>query len=1045
MSSLYRCRARVGYKPFRSSQIILFDEKQIQELSVKLKWEPNLSTYAGEGVTAATGISALSQSTCSATITDPYLSGLAWPALYDAASLYSQSTLSAANGILLPACKEGEDPVVNKCTKYADFESTNDINPGGDWALLYLSLWYDVAGTSFGSDFYFRVNGLSVSHGTKYPSVTIKGTDARSIIFNQSLINLSIDKGTEVEKAIKDIVELMGYEPQFCANTNEFPEKRRLIPKSIRFKGVTPDEAIKKLIGSTNGNTLSLPTRQWANKVSICARGDVSQGCTVFYLGRGLYEGYELSATPELSLVQRLAELGLGLRNNGDPYTSEGFGSQLYALQDPVPNIRKETTKDLKKLSFPRQFESAPPHIKSARQTSGYVWRNPTQQSGTNKKGKVVINETLKDVNLFGIAPNGTTAISFLSGKVKEASEQNKKVLIDTNFFLLICKPEEDKKCFVRKIRQETSQIEGIKVKVGDEVKINQEIGSSTKENPEFTRFLIDGHKGEIVTVSPEVVWEFATPDKEASREAIQAYLGRQEASVTTTTPPSASGDTPPPAPQLPEPQQSSPGFDGFVGKIGNTGNSRGAHLHAEWVDKRPITEADVRRYVRFGKPVVVTSGYRSPRPDHNGIDLAAPGDSTGVPLYIQGGASVINAQTNCTLGDTGCGGRFGNNVLISTPEGNMILAHLQQGTIPSNIAGLTAQSGGGKTLPSVQSSPVAEGLLIETAFKGVPRALRIIPGRTILSFITDYDAWLENEGHRGKDTQTDPGVWIPKRFSNWFIKACEYKWRDGDLRVNVEAASQWGTARTSVPTFPKYLQQMAKDGIIKNTTDYYGYIRSIGDLNWRVKGEDGKMKDSTEVECPEAQGWANNSGASSGPDTTSPSGVQSAFPTAQCQYTGSRYPRDRVQGIIDAARAAGITSKAAYAGIVGNAIIESRQGTELNPQAVNFKGCAGIFQWCDRRGNLQRFAQSKGKSEFDFVTQMQFFVAEITRGSGYTDTTSFRDGDFIAIMNRQTDPNRAAFEFNRLYERAVKRGGLQADAERRAAAEEIFNNLNCV
>jgi hypothetical protein len=1032
VSSLYRCRARVGYKPFRSSQIILFDERQIQELSVKLKWEPNLSTFAGEGVAAATGISALSQSTCSVTITDPYLSGLAWPALYDAASLYSQSTLSAANGILLPACEEGEDPVVDKCTKYADFESDKDTNPGGDWALLYLSLWYDVAGTSFGSDFYFRVNGLSVSHGTKYPSVTIKGVDARSIIFNQSLINLSIDQGTEVEKAIKDVVELMGYEPQFCANTNEFPEKQRLIPKSIRFKGVTPDEAIKKLIGSTNGNTLSLPTQQWANKVSICARGDVNQGCTVFYLGRGLYEGYELSATPELSLVQRLAELGLGLRNDGDPYVSEGFGSQLYALQDPVPNIRKETTKDLKKLSFPRQFESAPPHIKSARQTSGYVWRNPTQQSSTNKKGKVVINETLKDVNLFGIAPNGTTAISFLSGKVKEASEQNKRVLIDTNFFLLICKPEDDKKCFVRKVRQETVQIGEIKVKAGDEVKINQEIGSSTTESPEFTRFLIDGHKGEIVTVSPEVVWEFATPDKEASREVIKAYLGKQEAAVTTTAsaPAPASGDTPPP-----EPQQSSPGFDGFVGKIGNTGRSRGAHLHAEWADKRRITEADVRKYVRFGKPVVVTSGYKSSgRPDHTGIDLAAFGDSTGVPMYIQGGASVVNAQTNCTLGDTRCGDGFGNNVLISTPEGNMILAHLQQGTIPSNIAGLTARSSGGKTLPSVQSSPVAEGLLIETSFKGVPRSLRIIPGRTILSFITDYDAWLENEGHRGKDVQTDPGVWIPKRFSNWFVKDCEYKWRDGDLRVNVEGASQWGTAKTSVPTFPKYLQQMAKDGIIKNTTDYYGYIRSIGDLNWRVEGEDGKMKDSTEVECPEAQGWANNSGASSGPDTTSPSGTQGAFPTAKCVYTGTRYPADRVQKIINAARAGGITTKAGFAGVVGNAIVEST--ARLDPAISNFEGSGafGVFQWLgSRRRGLEAFARGLGKSPSDFDVQMQWFVKELQGADSGGPPT-------VRSLNAQSDPSRAAFEFNRLFERAPG----QRENERQAAARSIFNDLKC-
>jgi hypothetical protein len=1033
VSSLYRCRARVGYKPFRSSQIILFDERQIQDLSVKLKWEPNLSTYAAEGVTAATGISALSQSTCSVTVTDPYLSGIAWPALYDAASLYSQSTLSAANGILLPACKEGEDPVVNKCTKYADLESGNDTNPGGDWALLYLSLWYDVAGTSFGSDFYFRVNGLSVSHGTKYPSATIKGTDARSIVFNQSLVNLTFDQGTEVEKAIKDVVELMGYEPQFCANTNEFPEKQRLLPKSIRFKGVTPDEAIKKLIGSTNGNTLSLPTQQWANKVSICARGDVNQGCTVFYLGRGLYEGYELSATPELSLVQRLAELGTGLRNDGDPYVAEGFGSQLYALQDPVPNIRKETTKNLKKVSFPGQFEPTPPHIKSARRASGYVWRNPARQSGTNSKGKVVINETLKDVNLYGIAPNGTTAISFLSGKVKEASEQNKKVLIDTNFFLLICKPEDDKKCFVRKIRQETLQIGGIKVKAGDEVKINQEIGSSTAESPEFTQFFIDGHKGERVAISPEVVWEFATPDKEASREAIKAYLGKQEAAVTTTAPAPApaSGDTPPPAPQLPEPQQSSPGFDGFVGRVGSTGNSTGPHLHVQESVSKTLTEAQLEelagKYITVSnKPVTSFKKYRGYQSGHRAIDYAI---EEGEPINIAG--QVISAGRNVG------GSRCGNGVAFKPPEGpELLMCHLKDATIPSNVAGLTARSGGGKTLPSVQSSPVAEGLLVETSFKGVPRSLRIIPGRTILSFITDYDAWLENGGHRGKDAQTDPGVWIPKRFSNWFVKSCEYKWRDGDLRVNVEGASQWGTAKTSVPTFPKYLEQMTKDGIIKNTTDYYGYIRSIGDLNWRVDG-----KDSTEVECPEAQGWANNSGASSGPDTTSPAGTQGAFPTAKCVYTGTRYPADRVQKIINAARAGGITTKAGFAGVVGNAVVES--SARLDPAISNFEGSGafGVFQWLgSRRRGLEAFARGLGKSPSDFDVQMQWFVKEL-QGADQGGPPTVRS------LNGISDPRQASDVFCWRFERALINrvpNTCQKGDARRAASLSIFNDLKC-
>ena len=251
MSSLYRCRARVGYRPFRSEQLIVFDERQVQELSVDLKWEPGLSQLNQDSTTTPTAATNfLNQSKCQVTISDPYLTGLAWPALYDAASIYTAANIAASNNILLPACTENQDPVADKCFKYVDLEvDKNDpVNAQGNFAMLMLSLWYDVAGTSFGTDFYFRVDGFSVSHGSRYPSVTIRGVEARSVLFNQSLVNMTFDEGAEIEKVLKDISAEMGYSVSFCANTNSEPEKKRFLPRSIRFKGVTPDEAIKKVI-----------------------------------------------------------------------------------------------------------------------------------------------------------------------------------------------------------------------------------------------------------------------------------------------------------------------------------------------------------------------------------------------------------------------------------------------------------------------------------------------------------------------------------------------------------------------------------------------------------------------------------------------------------------------------------------------------------------------------------------------------------------------------------------------------------------------------
>jgi hypothetical protein len=1025
VSSLYRCRARVGYRPFRSDKIILFDERQIQDLSVKLKWEPNLGFSNRDNITGPnSATNALGQSRCSVTISDPYLTGIAWPALYDAASLYTASTISGAKGILLPPCGEGEDPLINKCTKFVDIDqgggSDNEaIDPGGGFALLYISLWYNVAGTSFGTDFYFRVDGFSISHGAGYPSVTIKGTDARSVIFNQSLVNLSFDEGVEVEEAIKKIVETMGYEPQFCANTNESPEERRLIPRTIRFKGVTPDEAIRKIVNSVNGNTLSLPTQQWANKVSICARGEVQQGCTVFYLGKGLYEGYEINGTPELSLVQRNLELGLGL-NNGDPYVSESFESQLYAIQDVTPNLRKEALKDVKKLPFPEQFGPISPHIQSAPRVNGFAWKDPKPAQSTNRKSVVVIHERLSNVNFFGIRPNGDQAISFLAGKVKEVDGTQGRVVIDTNFGLYICKPDDDKKCFARRIRQETSGLGEIKVRPNTEVKTGEEIGSSTAEKPEFTRFYIEGHKSEHVTLNPQIVWDWAVPQGNIQEFIASAQGEAAPTSLTTEELLTAA----PPAPNLPAPS-------GVVGRIGSTGSSSGPHLHVEAAPRGSgLSEAQldvlVSRYISFpGKER--GRGYSGH--GYPGIDYPAP---SGSPITLSNGASVAEVrETKCVAQNVrfdGCGGGLGNHIVINTPEGTkLLLAHLFPESIPSDIIGLTTTSGGGKGLSSMQASPAAQGLLMETSFKGVPRALRIIPGRTILSFITNYDSWVENGGPRGRDNGTDPGIWIPARFKNWFVKTCDYKWRDGDLKVSIEGVSQWGTSQTNVPTFPEYIKSLRESGEIKSTGDYYGYIRSIGDLHW--KAEEGK--DSTEIGCPEAQVWAE--AFSSGDDSTQPGSVQSAYPTAQCQYTGSRYPRDRVNAIINAARAGGINTKAGFAGVIGNAIIES--GASLSPTAENPRSRAyGVFQWLGvRRRALEAYARSKGRSAADFGVQMEWFVQEL-QGADLQGRAT------VSSLNAQSDPSRAAFEFNRLFERAPG----QKETERQQAAQEIFNGLSC-
>lgn len=1005
MSSLYRCRARVGYRPFGSDKLILFDEKQIQELNVKLKWQPGLvSGNADRSTEASVATNVLSQSTCSVTISDPYLTGLAWPALFDSASLYSQSTISSANNILLPPCAEGQDPNVDKCVKYVDTETDETSGLGTqNFAFLLISLWYDVKGTSFGTDFYFRVNGFSVSHGTKYPSVTVRGVEARSVLFNQSLANMTLDEGVEIEKALKDMAEKLGYSVSFCANTNSDPSKKRLLPRAVRYTGITTDEAIKKVLNSVGGNMLSLPTREYANRISMCTRGEVNQGCSVFYLGKGLYEGYEISGSPELTLLGKNYEQG-GNANNADPYVSEPFKAATYFIGDVTPNKRKKAMEKVKKVAFPEQFKPVPKHIKGTAKVTGYVWRDEQSASG-NTKGIQVINEEASKIdknglNLFGIAPNGTTAISFLSGEVQEADEKTGRVLIKTKFALQICEKEGSQKCFFRPIFQESTGMASVKVKAKDRLAVSQEIGTSTAEKREFVRFYIKGHGGAETTLNPKLVWNWAFPEEEIPK---------------TQTPAVNSGT----------PQQQASGqqqqVSGLIGRVGSTGRSTGPHVHVEAVPRDGVTESQldalVAKYVSFsGK----SRGRGFSGHGYPGIDYPAP---EGTPITIGNGAIVVGAEsTGCAQGDSGCGDGFGNSVIIKTPEGVSIrLAHLKESSVPPNIAGMSVSSGGGKPGQAIQSSPSVQGLSLETSFKGVPRSLRIIPGRTILSFITNYDEWVE----QNRPTSMDPGVWIPDRFKNWFVNECEYRWRDGDLRVQLEAINAWGFTKVSSPTFDAYLEGMRKSGDAKISKDYYDYIRSIGDLNWKLP--DGK--DSTEVYCPEAQQLSQ--ALSQGGDSTSPANTQGSYPQGDCKTGDSTK-----DSIINALYSAGLKTPNAFAGALGNLQEESgfdpnvhntpRQGVTCVTDSGVPEKCYGLVQW---GGSRKVAALRKCGQTSSLQCQLEFVVQEIKQ----------RGGGLVEGMNSARSASAAAEIWRRKYE--VASGGI---AKRQQFAEQIVKQIKC-
>jgi murein DD-endopeptidase MepM/ murein hydrolase activator NlpD len=81
----------------------------------------------------------------------------------------------------------------------------------------------------------------------------------------------------------------------------------------------------------------------------------------------------------------------------------------------------------------------------------------------------------------------------------------------------------------------------------------------------------------------------------------------------------------------------------------------------------------------------VFTSGFRTAqRPGHQGIDIA---DQEGSPVWAAADGVVADAENSCVIGDSGCGGGYGNLVFINHANGLQTrYAHLQKGSVTVSV-----------------------------------------------------------------------------------------------------------------------------------------------------------------------------------------------------------------------------------------------------------------------------------------------------------------------------------------------------------------------
>ena len=318
----------------------------------------------------------------------------------------------------------------------------------------------------------------------------------------------------------------------------------------------------------------------------------------------------------------------------------------------------------------------------------------------------------------------------------------------------------------------------------------------------------------------------------------------------------------------------------------------------------------------------------------------------------------------------------------------------------------------------------------------GVPRALRIIPGRTVLNFITRYDEWVE----KGRPADIDPGVWIAGRFSKWFVQSVRYNWAQGGLRVQIDGVTDWGatTAKIRTPSFEDYL----KDQNFQKGNNYYNYIRSLGDLCYKVDG-----KDSCSEICSEAEELRNFLRSRNNQSGSSIAESSGNFPDSGCVYNGTYLSnkRDLINNIMGMLKLTGINNKFAFAGAIGNLAHESAglncdihnsrsQGVTCLSVNGTPEKCFGLAQWGGARKE-QIIAKCKGVN-CSCQQQLEFIRQEIEQK---TNLARRCQRDFIARMNGVTSADQGADVWDICYEISSK-----GSEERRQEARKILEGIKC-